>query len=345
MSLRDRLFFTRYFAILLHAGLSITQALAILKEQLKSAAWQKILPKLEEAVEGGHTLSEALSTFPKEFPTFYSKMLSVGEKSGNLAEIFSYLERQLRKDFALVSKVKRAFIYPFVILGMLLLVSVGLLVFIVPRVARLFVQLKIELPLPTRILLGVQSVVQHYGIFILAGIVLLIIAARFLLKIHSVRFFVHRMVLVLPLFGKITKNLNCARFAQILSTLLSGGVPLVSSLSITASTVSNLLFQKQVYRAVSVVESGKNLSDALKSAPKLFPPLIPHMMAIGERTGNLQEQTAELASFYAQEVDGSVKTLSTMIEPLLLVFVAGGVGSIALSIVLPLYQLPALISR
>lgn len=345
MQLKERLFFTRYFAILLHAGLTIQQALHVLKDQLTSVLWKKILPGLEREVLSGHKLSEALAQFPKEFPDFYPKMLAVGEGSGNLAEVFSYLEKQLHKDYLLVSKVKRAFIYPVVILGILLSVSAGLLVFIVPRVARLFIQLKIELPLPTRLLLGVQQVVQDYGFFILAGLVALTILAKFLLKIYAIRFQLHRIVLHIPLAGKIIRNLNLARFAQMLATLLAGGVVLVNALNIASSTVSNLVFKKQILKAAEFVEKGGTLSGALCASPNVFPALMSHMINIGEKTGNLQQQAKELSSFYAHEVDSSVKTLSIMIEPILLVVVAGGVGSIALSIVLPLYQLPTAIHK
>lgn len=345
MQLKERLFFTRYFAILLHAGLTIQQALHVLKDQLASALWKKILPALETAVASGHKLSEALAQFPKEFPEFYPKMLAVGEASGNLAEVFSYLEKQLHRDWLLTSKVKRAFIYPVVILTILLAVSTGLLVFIVPRVAKLFVQLKIELPLPTRMLISAQQIVQDYGLFILAGLVLLIILAKFSLKVHAIRFCIHKIILHIPLAGKIIRNLNLARFSRMLTTLLAGGVTLVSALYIASSTVSNLVFKKQILCAAEFVKKGGTLSEALCAEPTVFPALMSHMISIGEKTGNLQNQAEELSSFYAHEVDNSVKTLSTMIEPILLVVVAAGVGSIALSIVLPLYQLPTAIHR
>lgn len=345
MPLKDRVFFTRYFAILLHAGLTISQSLEILEDQLKSPAWKKILPTVKKTVESGHTLSDALAQFPDAFPPFYTKMIGVGEKSGNLADVFKHLKVQLEKDWSLVSKVKRAFVYPVVIFCILLAVSVGLLVFIVPRVAKLFIQLKIDLPLPTRMLLAAQYGVQHYGIFILAGLIIAAVGCKFLLRIENVRYYYHKFSLHIPLMGKIIRYLNLARFSQILNTLLSGGVPLVNAIAIASATVDNLIFRKVIAAVTKSVTGGQSLADSLAANPKIFPSLMAHMIAIGERTGNLQEQANELSRLYASEVNNSVKTLSTLIEPLLLVIVAAGVGSIALSIVLPLYQLPNLLHK
>lgn len=344
MTLKERVLFTRYLSILLHAGLTINQSFQLLKHQLDGPQWKKILPHVELAIASGHTLSESLAEFSEDFPPFYTRMIAVGETSGDLAKVFHYLERQLQRDYRLVSKVRRAFVYPMVILVILTMVSTGLLIFVVPRVAQLFTQLKLKLPLPTILLLKGQYVVQHFGIYILAGFVGLFFLFRFIVKRSlAVRIFIDHAILVIPVIRTIVRNLNVARFAQILSTLLEGGVPLVNALSITACTLSNSIYANAVSYAEKSVTSGKTLSESLDK--KIFAPLMVDMMGIGERTGNLQEQTAEVARLYAQEVDSSVKNMSTLIEPLLLVVVAAGVGSIAMAIVLPLYQLPNLLHR
>lgn len=344
MTLKERVLFTRYLSILLHAGLTINQSLQLLKHQLDGSQWKKILPAIENSITNGHTLSEALSQFPYDFPIFYTRMIGVGEASGDLAKVFHYLEKQLQRDYKLISKVKRAFVYPMVILGILLIVSVGLLIFIVPRVAQLFVQLKLDLPLPTIILLKAQYIVQNYGIFILGAIIVIFFGIRLAIRSSiKVREFFDRVAINLPIVSKIVRNLNMARFAQILSTLLGGGVPLVNALSIASCTLSNMIYSNAVVKVEHSVTSGKTLSESLDK--KIFAPLMVDMMGIGERTGNLQEQTAEVARLYSQEVDSAVKNMSTLVEPLLLVVVAAGVGSIAMAIVLPLYSLPNLLHR
>ena len=345
VSFKERLILAKQLSSMLRAGLNLYEALDILMKQSQNAVLNDILKDITKMMREGQSFGQSLAKYPKVFSPIFVHMVEAGEKSGALEDALKYLAKQLDQDYALRRKIKGAMIYPVVILILVLVVSVGLITFIVPKISKIFRSFQLELPLPTRILIWLSEVFSSYGIFIFLGTVVFIVGFIMMLRLPSVRPYYHRFLLRMPLFGRLIVKVNLARFSRLLSSLLKSGIPISKALSIVGNTLGNVIYQREVALAQEKVMRGSGLSETMLLNEKLFPPLMPKMIYVGEKSGRLEETTRNLALLYETEVKESIKSLSTLIEPLLLVIVAASVGGIALSMITPIYQLPSLISR
>lgn len=344
-SLLERSLLARHLALMLRAGLTIDRALEILGAQTHRRGLQRALHQVHGEVRRGEALSVACARYPRVFPALFVSVLRWGEAGGSLPESLERLATQFEKDLELRSKVRGALIYPAIVVGAAMLVGGVMSLFVLPRLLTLFESFKLDLPLPTRILLFVGRAVTTHGLrtlLILLGLgVALLLAAR----LSTVRPRLHRLVLYLPVVGRLVRNVNLARFERILGSLIRSGLPIVEALGITSTATTNLWYQAALREVLAQAQRGLPMAGILGKSPRLFPAIHSQMVAVGEETGKLAEVLLYLADFTEGEVDAATKNLATTIEPLLLVIIGVLVGGVALSVILPIYQLTASFSR
>lgn len=339
ISLQEKILFTKNLALTLKSGVSLVNGLAFLKRQAKSRSMKKILDSLIKDAESGLFLSVGLEKFKNVFGDLFVNIIKVAEVSGTLPENLIYLGGELEKQNTLRKKVRGALIYPIIILIATVVISVTMVVFVFPKILPLFQSQKIELPLTTRILIAISAFISSYGIWAGAGVVLLFIMFRFLLKVPPIRFVYHSSLFLVPILGRSLVNYNMANVTRTLGLLLRSGVKIIEALHIVSQTTTNLVYRRELLRAEDHVRTGEFFSKYLAGSPRRFPGLLVNMIEVGENTGNLNENLFYLAEYYENEVDDFVKNLSSILEPILLLFMGGIVGFIALSFITPIYQL------
>ncbi|HBV57954.1 MAG TPA: hypothetical protein DEB73_01670 [Candidatus Magasanikbacteria bacterium] len=339
ISVAQKIFLMDNLRVMLKAGLSITESFRILAAQTPSRKLKEMIEAIGVEVDKGTTLADTLTEFPELMPTIYVKMLASGEVSGKLDESLSEIVKQMKKNKELNSKVRGAMIYPIVVLLAVAGVGVEMVVFVLPKLLDLFGEMNVELPLPTRILIAVSSFLINYGIWVILFLILLIIGFIYLKKKPQVRSALDSLLLKLPIFGKISRQLNLARFTMTLSSLSKSAIPIIEALEITADVLNNVHYKNAVLEASKNVKTGVTISDSLEFYPKLFPPLATQMIMVGERSGTTDDLLNELAAYYNEEIDQTLKNISTIIEPVLIIFLGVVVGGLAVSVIMPMYSL------
>ncbi|MFA6099212.1 MAG: type II secretion system F family protein [Patescibacteria group bacterium] len=337
VSVLDRIIFARHLAVMLKAGLSLPEALDAIMEQTPSKNMALVVKNIIKDINNGSTLAASLARFPKVFSGMVVGMVQVGEASGSLEENLNYIATILDKDYQLRRKVKSAMMYPAIVLSGTFILGIGLSIFILPKLVRMFDTFRLELPVVTKIFLGLANFLVNYGLYVLVGLVGLIILTRFLMKYSLTKPFFHRIYLTLPIVGKLTKNVNLARLSRVMSILLKSGVTINESLLITEEVVTNVFFKRELEKSLEAVQRGKLLSATLAGG-KYVPKMASRMIAEGEKTGNLEQSLAYLADFYEKEVDDTTKNLATILEPVLLIFIGVILGFLAVAIISPIYQ-------
>lgn len=335
---KEKIFLSQHLFLMIKAGMPISEALETLIEETKSRGFRKALQDILKQVLAGESLSKSFSRYPKIFDRFWQSIIKVGEESGNLEGNLKYLASQLRYEYETKRKVGGVLIYPAIIILMAFSISFFVTFFILPKLTSLLQILEIELPLPTRILIYSTSFLQKNWIFLIIGILSLIFIYKILSRLVFFKFYFDKISLWLPFFGQIQKNLALARFSQSFYTLLKSGVPILESLEICSQYLPNEVFKKALILVKGDVERGEKINQGFKKMPKIFPLIFSQMIAVGERTGTLEESCLYLAKFYQEEVESDIKNFSTLLEPLLLIFVGIFVGFIALAIITPIYQ-------
>ncbi len=333
---------TRQLSSLLSARLPLERSLNAVVEQAESARVRERFAAVRSDVVGGQTLSQAMAKFPRDFPDTYRALVGAGEQSGDLAKVMSKLADYVEGRTALVSKVKMAFTYPAIVTFVALAVIVALLTYVVPQVVGVFNQTRQQLPILTVILIKVSDFVRVYGWVVLAGIVAAFLAFRYSLRAPTARLAFHERLLRLPMFGRLIRGVNTARFASTLSILTGSGVPLIRSLEAGAATLSNEALKANVLDALARVREGVPLSRAL-GAGKQFPPMLIHMIASGEATGELPEMLERAAQTMSQEVERRTLTMTTLLEPILILIMGAVVLMIVLAVLLPIIEINQLV--
>lgn len=339
VSLLDKIFFTQNLRVMLLAGVSLGHALKTLQDQTENKTLKNAINKIRSVVESGQQLSQGLSLFPKIFPELYINMIAAGEASGKLEEILKELLSQMKKDHELMSKIKGAMMYPAVIFVVMIGVMTAMMVFIIPNLTSIFVELKAQLPLPTRVVIWLSNFLIHQGIYLLIALIILFALFSRFTKTPTGKKYWHGFLLRLPIFGNIIKKINLARFTRTISALLKTDIPIVQSFEITSRVVGNYYYQKTLLEASVHVKKGLSIIETFNLYPKLYPPVINQMIKVGEETGTLDSILLTIAEFYEEDVENISKNLSSIIEPILIVFLAGGVGSIAISVMMPMLDL------
>ena len=336
--LQEKILFTKNMALALRSGVSLVNSLKLMTNQAKSKSMQKILASLMDDANRGVFLSASLEKFRNVFGDLFINVIKVAETSGTLPENLLYLGDELHKKEMLRKKVKGALIYPVIILIATIIIAVTMIVFVFPKILPLFQSAHVQLPLTTRILIGVSNAFTNYRLWLLIGTIILIVGIKILMKVPAVRFSYSTWLFYLPIMGGAVVNYNMATFTRTFALLLKSGVKITEALEITSVTVTNPVYRKELLKSADGVRQGEFLSKSIAEKPKHFPTLLVNMIEVGENTGNLTENLQYLAEYYENEVDDFVKNLSSILEPFLLLFMGGIVGFIALSFITPIYQ-------
>jgi type IV pilus assembly protein PilC len=331
--------FTRQFSVMIDAGLPLVQCLEILASQQENKTFQKVLTGVRSAVEGGSNLSTAMKQYPKVFDSLYSNMVEAGETGGILDTILQRLSTYIEKNVKLQRAVKSAMVYPVGVLTVAAGVIILLLWKVVPVFATLFAGLGVDLPLPTKIVIGLSNFVGSvFGLLIVVAFVAGLVGLKVWYGTKQGRMAIDTTILHLPVLGLVMRKIAVARFTRTLGTLIASGVPILEGLDITAKTSGNAVIEKALTQVRKSLEEGKSLTEPLRDS-NVFPGMVTQMIAVGEQTGAMDAMLQKIADFYEEEVDAAVKDLLTAIEPIMIVFLGVVVGGVVISMYLPLFSL------
>ena len=339
---KDLAIFTRQFSVMIDAGLPLVQCLDILSQQQSNKYFQQVLAQVRQDVEEGSTLAAAMARHPKVFDQLYSNMVEAGETGGILDLILQRLSTFIEKIVKLKRDVVSALIYPAAVVLLAIVAVAVIMVVVIPQFQSIFLGLLgpgEPLPLPTRIVVGFSNFLAGWGgLCILVVIIGLVVAIHFYYKTPRGRKQIDTLLLKLPILGSIFLKITIARFSRTLSTLLSSGVPILQSLDITARTAGNVVVEEAIVRIRGGVEQGQSFVEPLR-ASEIFPHMVSQMVGIGEQTGALDAMLGKIADFYEQEVDSAIANLLTLIEPAVIGFLGVTIGSIVISMYLPMFSL------
>lgn len=339
VSLLEKLTFAKNLAVTLRAGLPVSRALNVLAKQTPNAYFKKVLGEVAHNVESGQGLSESLAVYPKVFSPIFVNMVKVGEESGQLENTLEYLATQISRDYNLMRRAKGALTYPAVVTVALVIIGYIMFTFILPKLTATFKDFGVELPFLTVTIIKVVDIMSKYSVLVAAGAVAFAAAFWFWHKTPSGRAVLHAASLRLPVIGTVVKKINLARFTIIFSGLLRSGMPIVQALGITADTMGNIYYKQAIHEASDKVKIGVDLVATLERHPRLFTPMVTQMIQVGEESGTMEKVLDEVANFYEAEVDDTVKNLSSIVEPILVMIIGAVVGVLAVGLILPIYNL------
>lgn len=329
--------FTRQLSTMISAGLPLVGALRILKDQA-SQSLKIVIEKILSEVEGGSTLGEAMEISGGGFSSVYLAMVRAGESAGVLDQVLKKLAEALDKQREFKSKTKGAMVYPFIIMIGMVVISVIMMVFVVPKLTDMYKDFGAELPLPTKILMGLSDfVVKFWYLVLVVGGVISVFLTNWA-KTEVGALIVEQLAFRIPVWGKLRKDLILAEFARTVSVLLGAGIPMLDTLQIVSETLGSKIYGAEVRQAAVMVEKGVSLAEAIQQL-EVFPPILSQMISVGEETGKLDEVLAKLASFYEGEGEVKIKALTTAIEPLIMVLMGVGVGFLVIAVIMPIYNL------
>jgi len=342
---KDLVVFTRQFATMINAGLPLIQALEILASQSENKQLRKAVGEVRTQVEGGATFADALRKHPKVFDELYVNMVHAGEVGGLLDTILGRLSKHIEKAMKLKAQIKSAMVYPAAILSVAVIVITVLMVWVIPIFAKMFAEMsggKMGLPGPTQIVIDVSNFMQSYIIHLAIGAVLAGWGIKKYYATPKGRLAMDRMFLKLPIVGELIRKTAVAKFTRTLGTLITSGVPILDGLSITAKTAGNKVIEEAILAARVSISGGKTIAEPL-SKGDVFPKMVTHMISVGETTGALDAMLGKIADFYEDEVDQAVAALTSLLEPMMMVFLGTVVGFIVVAMYLPIFQMASAI--
>jgi type IV pilus assembly protein PilC len=336
----DKLLFTKHLGMMTKSDTTIMEAFEILATLTESRPFRKIIQQIAADLKNGKSLADAMAKHPKIFDPFYTNIIAVGETSGTLDQSFTYLSKQLAKEYSFRKIVQGAMIYPIIVLIAVGGVGIGVSVFVLPHLLDLFSGFGVNLPWTTKLLIRFASLMQNDGFLVVNGIIAIVIVLRALPKFRLTKRYVDKFFFEIPYFGKIVENTQATIFCRNLGTLLKSGIPINSALVISLKISNNYVIQYYIIYLLGATEKGKSLSEEFNSHNfRHFPKIMTKMIAIGEKTGNLSDTLLYLSDFFEEEVNDAVRNISTLLEPIMLLIIGGLVAFIALAIISPLYQL------
>ncbi|NQT95312.1 MAG: type II secretion system F family protein [Candidatus Omnitrophica bacterium] len=344
IKLDDLVIFTRQLATMVEAGIPLVNVLDILSQQIEKKGFKAVIAKIRDDVETGSSFSQGLAKHPNIFSQLYINMVKAGESSGLLDEILNRVSTYLEKTAALQRKVKSAMVYPITVISIAIGITIFLLVKVVPTFKGIFDMLGGSLPLPTQILLSVSGFLQHWFILGFIGLIIFIVVMSRYIKTEQGALAFDTFMLKLPIFGNIIRKVSVAKFSRTLSTLVKSGVPILSSLEIVAKTSGNKVVEIAINNTKQSVREGKNLAEPLAKST-IFPPMVVRMIAVGEQAGELEKMLTKIADFYDEQVDAAVSGLTSLLEPLIIVFLGVVIGGIVLAIFLPIFKITEIIGH
>jgi type IV pilus assembly protein PilC len=340
---KDIAIFFRQFSVMIDAGLPLVQCLEILAANQESIPFQKALTGVRTTVEGGATLANAMRGYPKVFDDLTTNMIEAGETGGILDVILQRLAIYVEKAVKLKAAVKSALIYPVSVISIAVLIVGALLKFVVPIFVNLFASLQVDLPLPTRIVMGLSYVVGRFWWMLFLGVGALVFGIAQMRKSERGRYLWDSFMLKLPVFGMVLRKIAVARFSRTLGTLLTSGVSILEALNITARTSGNAVLEQALLKVRKAIEEGRTIIDPLKESG-VFPNMVTQMIGVGEATGAMDNMLQKIADFYEDEVDAATKDMLTLLEPMMIAFLGVAVGGIVISLYMPLFSMIAKLS-
>jgi type IV pilus assembly protein PilC len=342
VSRKDLMNFSRQLAVMFRSKIPLVEALQVLAAQTKSSIFQEKILKISEEVEAGTPFSQALGHHPKTFSSLYINTVKAGEASGTLDRSLDYLADHLEREYHLYSKLRGAMIYPVMVVMVMIAVVLIMLVFVIPKFAEIFEAAGQELPLTTRVVIAFSDFLVSFWWLILAGVAGAAVSIFWYFRQPGGRKFLNKFILKIPLFGSLLKAVYLARFAENLSTLIAGGLPIARALEIAGEASGNDLYREAIFLTADQVRRGEQISASLSRFKDLFSPMFIQMTMVGEKTGTLDKTLAGVVNFYRGEVERAVENLLSIIEPVLIVFLGLVVAGIMLSILMPIYQMTAI---
>jgi type IV pilus assembly protein PilC len=340
VKVKDIAIFFRQFSVMIDAGLPLVQCLEILAANQENPAFQKTLTGVRTTVEGGATLANAMRQFPVVFDDLTTNMIEAGETGGILDIILQRLAIYVEKAVRLKAAVKSALIYPVSVVSLAVLIVGALLKWVVPIFANLFAGLGVNLPLPTRIVMGLSGFVQGFWWIFLAGGVGIVFGLKQVRKHPRGRYYFDKMLLKMPVLGSLLRKIAVGRFTRTLGTLITSGVPILEGLAITARTSGNAVLEEALMKVRKAIEEGRTIVDPLKECG-VFPNMVTQMIGVGEATGAMDSMLQKIADFYEEEVDAATKDMLAMLEPLIIGLLGVSIGGIVISLYMPLFAMIA----
>jgi type IV pilus assembly protein PilC len=338
VSLSEKIVFTNNLSGMLSAGLSLNRALSIMEKQSTNPSFRNVLHGLGEDISKGNTLSEGMEKFPKIFSGIFIPMVHAGEESGSLPSTLTEVGLSLKKSYALNKKIKGAMTYPTIIIFAMIAIGIFMMIYVVPTLTKTFKDLGSELPTSTKAIIWVSDTISQNLVLFLLTIGALVLGIFILSKFKLIRRYFDKIILYIPVIGNIIKEVNTARTARTMSSLLLSGVNISNSLAITEEVLQNVHYKELVHKSISSIEKGNVLSASFKENTFLYPIMMGEMVEVGEETGNLSKMLLDIANFYENEVDNKTKDLSTIIEPVLMLMIGAAVGLFAVSMIKPMYS-------
>ena len=335
---KDVVIFTRQFSTMIDAGLPLVQGLTILAEQTENKTFQNVLKTVTKDVEGGSSLAEALKKHPKVFDALYFNLVAAGEIGGILDTILQRLAAYIEKAEKLKTRIKGAMTYPIIVVGVAVLVIAVILIFVIPVFQEMFSSFGRALPVPTQIVVNMSDFLKGNIHYVIVAFILFVIAFKKYRNTKKGRKQTDALALKLPVFGNLLKKTAVARFTRTLGTMISSGVPILDALEIVAKTSGNVVLEEIIYEVRSSIAEGQTIAEPLSEAD-IFPRMVVQMISVGEATGALDTMLNKIADFYDDEVDAAVEALTSMLEPLLMVFLGGAIGGLVIAMYLPIFQM------
>ncbi len=335
----DKILLARNLGSMIKAGLAVTRALAVMEKQTKNKILAALLSDLSNDVSKGETLSDSMKKRPHVFSQLFVSMVKAGEESGNLADSLEIVASQLEKSYTLVKKVRGALIYPTVILFAMVVIAILMLIYMVPTLTATFSGIGIDLPLSTKIIIYVSDFLVKHTFIVVSGLIGIITLIIMFFRTTTGHKTLDLLTIKLPAIGTITKEIQSARTARTLSSLLSAGVDVVVAIGVTIDVVQNTYYKKVLEEIRVAIQKGELMSGIFEKNDDLYPPFVGEMVAVGEETGKISGMLLEVADYYEKEVDEATKDLSTIIEPVLMIIIGLGVGIFAVSMLAPTYSM------
>lgn len=334
----DKIVFAKNLSKMIDAGLPVTRGLSIMERQSKGK-FKKILSELNDSISKGNTFSDSTKNYPEVFSPLFVSMVKAGEESGNLSLALNNVGMQMEKSYQLTRKIRGALMYPAVIFSLMAVIGVLMMVYMVPTLTSTFVGLGIKLPLSTRIIIAVSDFLKNYFLFVILGTIISIFGFIFALKTNGGKRLIDTVIIRLPIIGNIVKQVNSARTARTLSSLLSSGVDIVVAIGVTKDVIQNHYYKEVLDEIQTVIQKGDQISTVFSAHNNLYPLFVGEMVSVGEETGKIGEMLLSVATFYEEEVDQQTKDMSSVIEPVLMIFIGVAVGFFAISMLGPTYSL------
>ena len=338
VSQHDKIIFARNLAKMIEAGLPISRGLSIMEREA-IGQFKKILASLNESLSKGASLSEAMKNYPNVFSTLFVSMARAGEESGNLSQALQNVALQMEKSYLLNKKIKGALMYPAVIVSLMIVIGVLMMVYMVPTLTATFVGLGISLPLSTRIIIGISNFLQSYFVFVIFATIALGFAFSVSIRTTLGQRLLDVVLLRVPIVSEMVKQINSARTARTLSSLITSGVDIIVAIGVTKDILQNSYYKAVLDEVQTAIQKGESISKVFSLHEKLYPMFVSEMVFVGEETGKIGEMFMNVALFYEEEIDQKTKDMSSVIEPFLMIFIGVAVGFFAISMISPIYSI------